>query len=127
MELLVPWSRWSSFGRHVAPTGEIILYSGRDDNRFIAGVALILKKGMERTLIEWKPVSARLLRAIYFGKYSKLTIIQCYSPTNDAETEDTEAFYSTLQAKEERVSAHDVLIIMGDFNAKVGSGNVGRE
>ena len=42
-------SRWTSFGRHVTPTGETILYSGRDDNRHIAGVALLLKKGMERT------------------------------------------------------------------------------
>ena len=38
-----------------------------------------------------------------------------------------EAFYSLLQAEKERVPAHDVLIIMGDLNAKVGSDNVGRE
>ena len=32
-----------------------------------------------------------------------------------------------VQAEKERVPAHDVLIIMGDFNAKVDSGNFGRE
>ncbi|KAI0230840.1 hypothetical protein LSAT2_018784, partial [Lamellibrachia satsuma] len=86
-------SRWTSFDRHVTPTGETILYSGRDDNRQTAGVALILNKGMERTLLEWKPVSARLLRARFFGKHSKLTIIQCYSKTNDIEPEEKEAVY----------------------------------
>ena len=85
------------------------------------------KKGMEGTLIEWKPVSARMLRARFFDKHSKLTIIQCYSPTNDAEPEEKEAFYSMLEAEKERVPAHDVLIIMSDPNAKVGSDNVGRE
>ena len=57
--------------------------------------------------------------------YSTLTIIQCYSPTNDAEPEEKEALYSMLQAEMERVPAHGVLIIMGDFSAKVGSDNVG--
>ena len=97
-------SRWTD----TSDRQETILYSGRDDNHHIAGVALILKK---RTLIEWKPVSARLLRARFFGKHSKLTIIQCYSPTSDAELEEKEAFYSLLQT-EERVLAHNVLIIM---------------
>ena len=118
-------SRWTSIRRYVTPTGEKILYYGRDDNRHIAGVALIVKKGMERTLIEWKPVSDRLLRARFFGKHSKLTIIQCYSPANDAEPEEKEAFYSMLQAEKERVPAHGVLITMDDFNTK--SDNVGRE
>ena len=103
------------------------MYSGRDDNRHIAGVALIPKNGMERTLLEWNPVSVRVLRARFFDKHSKLTIIQCYTPTNDAEPEEKEAFYSMLQADNERAPAHDILIIMGDFNAKVGSDYVGRE
>ena len=120
-------SRWTHFGRQVTSTGETILYSGRDDNRHIAGVALILKKGIEKTLIDWKPISARMLRARFFGKHNKLTIIQCYSPTNDAEPEEKEAFYSMLQAEKEKTPTHDVLIIMGDLNAKVGSDNVGRE
>ena len=32
-------SRWTSFGRHVTPTGETILHFGRDDNSHIAGVS----------------------------------------------------------------------------------------
>ena len=82
---------------------------------------------MEMTLMEWKPVSVRLLRARFCGKHGKLTINQCYSPTNDAEPEEKEAFYSMLHAEKEKVPARDVLIIMGNFNAKVGSDNVGRE
>ena len=42
-------------------------------------------------------------------------------PNDDAEQEEKEAFNSMLQAEKERVPAHDVLIIMGDLNAKVGS------
>ncbi|MBN3277657.1 CC171 protein, partial [Polyodon spathula] len=72
-----------------------------------------------------KPVNARLLRARFNGKHCKLTIIQCYSPTNNAEPEEKETFHDTLQAEKEKVPEHDVL--MGDLNAKVGSDNTGRE
>ena len=45
-------SRWTG-------AGEIVLYSGRDDNMHFEGVAIILKKGLEKSLIEWKPVNSR--------------------------------------------------------------------
>lgn len=45
--------RWTGFGKYTAATtGETVLYSGRDDNQYVAGVALILKKALKKTLIE---------------------------------------------------------------------------
>src|SRR5579871_6664724 len=116
-------SRWTGYGENKTGTGETILYSGRDDNQHSEGVALILKKGMNKHLLEWQPVNERIMTARFNGRYAKLYIIQCYAPTNEAEEEDKEAFYRRLQETVDKVPAHDVLCIMGDLNAKVGNNN----
>ena len=54
-------------------------------------------------------------------------MLVCYAPTEDANAEVKDAFYDQLQTAVESVHAHDVLFILGDLNAKVGSDNTGRE
>ena len=57
----------------------------------------------------------------------KLSVIQCYAPTNDAEEEAKDTFYLQLQKALDSVPSHDVLLVIGDLNAKVGRSNEGRE
>ena len=54
------------------------------------------------------------------GKFSKITIINVYAPTEDTEEESVDMFYNTLQQMCDKVSKHDLLIVLGDFNAKIG-------
>ena len=51
----------------------------------------------------------------------KLTMIHMYAPTNDADEQTKEEFYGKLQEVAEQVHKHDMLIITGDMNAKVGN------
>ena len=57
------------------------------------------------------------------SKHSKLTILQCYSPTNEAEDDIKDHWYEELQAAVRKVPVHDVLLVMGDMKARVGSDN----
>ena len=52
------------------------------------------------------------------GKQFNITIIQVYAPTSNAEKAEVEWFYEDLL---ELTPAKDVLFIIGDWNAKVGS------
>ena len=55
------------------------------------------------------------------GKSFNTTIIQVYAPTSNAEKAEVEWFYEDLQYLLEVTSKKDVLFIIGDWNAKVGS------
>ena len=49
------------------------------------------------------------------------TVIQVYAPTSNAEEAKVEQFYEDLQGLLELTPQKDVLFIIGDWNAKVGS------
>ena len=55
------------------------------------------------------------------GKQFNITVIQVYAPTSNAEEAEVEWFYEDLQDLLERTPPKDVLFIIGDWNAKVGS------
>ena len=55
------------------------------------------------------------------GKPFNITVIQVYAPTSNAEEAEVERFYEDLQDLLELTPKKDVLFIIGDWNAKVGS------
>ena len=55
------------------------------------------------------------------GKPFNITVIQVYAPASNAEEAEVEQFYEDLQDLLEITLQKDVLFILGDWNAKVGS------
>ena len=55
------------------------------------------------------------------GKPFSITVMQVYAPTSDAEEAEVERLYEDLQDLPELTPKKDVLFIIGDWNAKVGS------
>ena len=55
------------------------------------------------------------------GKPFNITVIQAYAPTSNAEEAEVEQFYEELKDLLELTPKKDVLFIIGDWNAKVGS------
>ena len=55
------------------------------------------------------------------GKPFNITVIQLYTPTSNVEEAEVEQFYEDLQDLLELTPKKDVLFIIGDWNAKVGS------
>ena len=63
----------------------------------------------------------RIISVRFQGKPFNITIIQVYTPTSNAEEAEVEQFYEDLQDLLELTHKKDVLFIIGDWNAKVGS------
>ena len=54
-------------------------------------------------------------------QFLNITVIQVYAPTSNTEEAEVEWFYEDLQDLLELTTKKDVLLIIGDWNAKVGS------
>ena len=63
----------------------------------------------------------RMMSAHFQGKPSNTTVIQVYAPTSNAEEAEAEWFYEDLQDLLELTPKKDVIFIIGDWNAEVGS------
>ena len=123
--LSISESRWTGAGK-LTSRGHLILHSGHE-NQHYGGVAVILNKRIKNALIEWYPVNERIIVVRLNSKFAQMTMIQVYAPTNQASDEDKDNFYEQLQTEVSKVKAHDVLVLCGDLNAKVGSQNEGIE
>ena len=62
-----------------------------------------------------------MISVCFQGKQFNITVIQVYAPTGNAEEAEVERFYEGLQDLLELICKKDVLFIIGDWNAKVGS------
>ena len=111
--------RWMGHGKVEMNTGEIVIFSGREDNIHRHGVAIMMTKKAEQVLLEWKPSSDRIIYARFFFKYMKLSMIQVYAPTNKANVKDKENFCEQLQTVVDSVHKHDILLVMGDLRTGI--------
>lgn len=70
-------------------------------------------------------MSSRILSAS--SKFQKTTIIEVYAPTNIADENEKEEFYSSLQTVVNNAPNRDILLVTGNLNSKVGLERTGRE
>ena len=63
----------------------------------------------------------KMISVCFQGKSFNITVVQVYAPTTNAKEAEVEWFYDNLQDLIEPTPEKDVLFIIGDWNAKVGS------
>ena len=54
------------------------------------------------------------------GKYHKLSLLCVHAPTEDSDNIVKEQFFEELQKVQDRIAKHDVVVLLGDMNAKIG-------
>ena len=120
-------TRWTQNGQVRLQSGETINYSGHPDENapHTEGVAFMMDRKAQKALISWEPVSSRIITARFSTRLKKKTMyeIQVYAPTNEAGEQKKADFYDLLQATIDKAKANDLVLLMGDMNAKIGSQN----
>ncbi|KAL3858391.1 hypothetical protein ACJMK2_012982 [Sinanodonta woodiana] len=120
-------ARWIGTGKQTLSSREVIIWSGRKDNVHREGVVIIIGKNKANTVLGWKPVNERLLYVRMNSKYAKLSVVVAYAPADGAEEEDKDTFYYARQTVLDDIPRHDVLLLLGDFNARLGRNNKDKE
>ena len=85
------------------------------------GVAIIVNKRVQNAVLGCNLKNNRMLSVRFQGKPLNITVIQVYALTTNTEEAEVEQFYEDLQDLLELTPPKDVLFIIGDWNAKVGS------
>ena len=93
----------------------------------IRGVGILVNKNIRGALLEWNPISERIITARIQTKLRNMSIVQCYAPTENVELDEKEAFYSLLHKTLIGIKRSDIIVMMGDFNAQLGNNNQDNE
>ena len=102
--------RWTGMGEFNSDD-HYIYYCGQESLRSI-GVALIVNKRVQNAVLGYNLKNGRMISVHFQSKSFNITVTQVYAPTSNAED---------LQDLLELTAKKDVLFIIGDWNAKVGS------
>ena len=111
--------RWTGMGEF-SSDDHYIYYCGQESLRR-NGVAIIVNKRIRNTVLGCNLINDRMISVHFQGKLFNITVIQVYAPTSNTEETEAEQFYEDLQDLLELTPEKDVLFIIGDWNAKVGS------
>ena len=110
------WTRMAEFNSD----DHYIYYCGQESLRR-NGVALIVNKRVRNAVLGCNLINDRMISVRFQGKPFSITVVQVYVLTSNAEEAEVERFYEDLQDLLELTPQNDVLFIIGDWNAKVGS------
>ena len=111
--------RWKNIGETSTQEGHKLYFSGRDDTHE-QGVGFLVHKDNVNCVMGCRPISSRLITIRLCATPFNITIIQAYAPTTDYSDEDVEDFYEQLQEVIDQTPKKDILVVQGDWNAKVG-------
>ena len=111
--------KWTGMGEFNSDN-HYIYYCGQESLRR-NGVAIMVNKRVRNAVLGCNLKNDRMISIRFQGKPFNITVIQVYAPTSSAEEAEAERFYEDLQDLLELTPKKDVLFIIGNWNAKVGS------
>ncbi|CAF4261899.1 unnamed protein product, partial [Rotaria magnacalcarata] len=112
--------RWT--GKGEVPSGDFI-WSG-EDTTHTRGVGVLLSAKTKKTLIGYNPISSRVITARFNATPFKLTVIRVYTPTSASSDDEIEIFYDSIEHALTQTPKMDIIIVTGDWDAKIGSDNI---
>lgn len=111
--------RWKVSGILDIGNGYNIICSAAKGGQY--GTGFIISSECKSAIMDFKPVNERIVTVRVRGKFGNISICSVHAPIEDEEGEEKDIFYAQLQRVIDDMPTHDVKMIMGDFNAKVGT------
>ena len=109
--------KWNEMGEFNSDN-HYIYYCGQEFLRR-NGIAILVNERVQNAVLGCSLRNDRMISVRIQGKPFNITVIRVYALTSNAE--EVERFYEYLQDLLELIPKKDVLFVVGDWNAKVGS------
>ena len=111
--------KWTGMGEFNSDD-HYIYYCGQESLRRNE-VAIMVNKRVRNAVLGCNLKNDRMISVRFQGKQFNIMVIQAYAPTSNAEEAEVKRFYEDLQDLLKITPKKDILFIIGDWNAKVGS------
>ena len=111
--------KWTGMGEF--NSDDHYIYYCRQESLRRNGVAIMVNKRVQNAVLGCNLKNDRMISVCFQGKPFNITVIQVYAPISNAEEAEVEQFYEYLQGLLELTPKKDVLFIIWDWNAKVGT------
>ena len=108
--------KWTGMGEF--NSDDHYIYYCRQESLRRNGVAIMVNKRVRNAVLGCNLKNDRVISVRFQRKPVNTTVIQVYAPTSNAEEAEAEWFYEDLL---ELTPKKDVVFIIADWNAKVGS------
>lgn len=107
-------------GHQQTPSGNTLLFSGPADSRS-NGVAICLPHRLCDHVLGYNPVSDRILTLRLNTRPCTLNVVVVYAPIACAKDDVIDEFYTKLKGTLSRIPNREIVLLVGDWNVKVGS------
>ena len=111
--------KWTGMGEF--NSDDHYIYDCGQESLGRSGVVIMVNKRVQNAVLGCNLKNDRMNSVRFQGRPFNITVIQAYSQTSNAEEAEVEWLYEDLQDLLKLTPKKDVLFIIGDWNAKVGS------
>ncbi|KAH0817300.1 hypothetical protein GEV33_005491 [Tenebrio molitor] len=111
-------TRWPGKGK-IDKMNYTLYYAG-EKKQGKNGTAFLVGGGIRNKIMQYEAVDGRISWIRIENKQANITMINAYAPTENSKQEEKTKFYDKLEKVREKVKRNDILMIVGDFNAKIG-------
>ena len=114
--------QWQGQGR-IDKKDFTLFYSGPKERTGQYRTGFIISSKMRKSFLSFEPLSDRLCKLRLQGHFRNITLISTYAPTEDSPDATEDEYYDQLSQQCEKACKYDILILLRDLNAKIGTEN----
>jgi len=99
--------------------GNTTILNGKCDNRRQGGSGFAVQNNLVPAIKDFKVINSRLTILILEAKWFKVAFFNVHAPTDEKSDEEKEELYSLLETSLDELPRGYMVILLGDFNAKI--------